>query len=407
MKSAVFVIPFALESTLRFLEGALESEDIRWGVVTQEKPERLPEELRKRLTHVEQIENCLDAETLASGVRASVGPLGGQVDALIGILEQLQVPLAQVRQELSIRGMAVATAQSFRDKSRMKDILRSNGVPCARHHLASDSASALEGARDLGFPLVVKPPAGAGAKNTFRVDDTTELEQALAAAPPSAGAPVLLEEFIVGQEHSLDSVVLGGEHLFHSISRYGPTPLEVMQTPWIQWCVLLPREISGDEYGDARDAATKALKALGMVAGMTHMEWFRRPDGSLAISEVAARPPGAQFTTLISYAHDRNFYREWPRLCVLEQFTPPERQFACGAAYLRGQGRGRVREVRGLEEVKRRFSELIVEAKIPRIGQPQASSYEGEGYVILRHPETSVVEEALAEVVGTVQVELG
>jgi len=407
VKSAVFVIPFALDSTLRFLEGALASEDIRWGVITQESPERLPARLRKRLAHIERIDNCLDAKGLAAGVRASAGPLDGQVDALIGILEQLQVPLAQVREELGIRGMAVATAKGFRDKSRMKDILRSNGVPCARHHLAPDGPSALEGARELGFPLVVKPPAGAGAKNTYRVDDMTALEQALAAAPPSAGAPVLLEEFIIGQEHSFDSVHLGGEHLFHSISRYGPTPLEVMETPWIQWCVLLPRDISGDDYDDARLAANNALQALGMVAGMTHMEWFRRPDGSIAISEVAARPPGAQFTTLISYAHDRDFYREWPRLSVLEEFSAPERKFACGAAYLRGQGMGRVREVRGLDAVKEKFGEIMVEAKVPRIGQPQASSYEGEGYVILRHPDTAVVEEALDEVVRTVEVDLG
>ena len=30
--------------------------------------------------------------------------------------------------------------------------------------------------------------------------------------------------------------------------------------------------------------------------------------GGIAISEAGARPPGAQFTTLISYAHDCDFY---------------------------------------------------------------------------------------------------
>ncbi len=45
--------------------------------------------------------------------------------------------------------------------------------------------------------------------------------------------------------------------------------------------------------------------------------------------------------------------------------------------------------------MQRELGGLIVEAKLPQIGQPQASSYEGEGYVIFRHPETEVVEEAL------------
>ena len=40
-------------------------------------------------------------------------------------------------------------------------------------------------------------------------------------------------------------------------------------------------------------ARARAVKALGLETGFTHMEWFRRDDGSLAIGEIAARPPGA------------------------------------------------------------------------------------------------------------------
>ena len=36
------------------------------------------------------------------------------------------------------------------------------------------------------------------------------------------------------------------------------------------------------------------FKFLGLQTGMTHMEWFGRPDGSIAIGEIGARPPGAQ-----------------------------------------------------------------------------------------------------------------
>jgi hypothetical protein len=144
-----------------------------------------------------------------------------------------------------------------------------------------------------------------------------------------------------------------------------------------------------------------------MVTGMTHMEWFRRDDGSIAISEVAARPPGAQFTSLISYAHDRDFYRAWAELCVFEQFERPERKYASGAAYLRGQGTGSVKAIEGLEELHADLGELVVEAKLPRPGTPRAKSYEGEGYVILRHPETEVVAEGLQQLVSRLRVRLG
>ncbi|MEO0652594.1 MAG: hypothetical protein AAFZ65_18120 [Planctomycetota bacterium] len=410
MTSVVFVAPYALESTLRFVRATAGLSGVRLGIVSQEPPEavaaKFPAAERERITECVRVGNALDADQLERAVVNVAQRLGGRVDTLLGILEPLQEPLAIVRERLRIPGMDTVEARRFRDKSVMKETLRSHGLPCARHRLASTTREALDFAQQC-LPLVAKPPAGAGSRDTFRVDQIEQLEQWLAARPPSAAAPLLLEEFIQGEEFSFDSVTIGGEHRFHSISSYAPTPLEVMETPWIQWAVLLPREIDGPEFAPIREAGPAALKALGMVTGMTHMEWFRRPDGSIAISEVAARPPGAQFTSLISWAHDRDFYRAWAELSVLDAFDPPERRYAAGAAYLRGQGAGAVESVEGLDQLRSELGELVVEAKLPQPGQPKAESYEGEGYVILRHPETAVVAEGLKRLVSTLHVRLG
>src|SRR4029450_10547544 len=106
-----------------------------------------------------------------------------------------------------------------------------------------------------------------------------QLERWLEVQPPSPQQPALLEEFITGEEHSFDSVFVKGQPVWHSISRYFPTPLEVLQNPWIQWCVLLPREIDGPRYYEIRKVAAQTLRALGLETGLTHMEWFRRKDG--------------------------------------------------------------------------------------------------------------------------------
>jgi biotin carboxylase len=289
----------------------------------------------------------------------------------------------------------------------MKEVLAGAGIRCARHRLVSRAEAAFEFAREVGYPLVAKPPAGAGARNTLRVDGAEDLGRYLSALPPTSGAPVLLEEFIVGEEHSFDAVSVRGVLIWHSLTRYEPGPLEVMRNPWIQWTVLLPREVDHPRYAEIRELATRALSALGMDTGLSHMEWFRRADGSVAISEVAARPPGAQFTTLISIAYEVDFYAAWARLMIHETFTPPARRYAAGIAYLRGQGSGKVRAIHGLDQAQREMGPLVVEVRLPSPGQLPAGSYEGEGYVVLRHPETRVVAEALRRVVRLVRVELG
>ena len=406
MTNVVFAAPYFLEATARFVTAVASLPGVRLGLVGVEPEERLPPDLRASLGQHWRVDDGLDPGQLAWAVE-EISRRIGRVDRLIGTLEELQVPLAQVRERFQIPGLATEAARNFRDKSRMKDVLASAGLPCAQHRLCETAQQCWDFAQEVGFPIVVKPPAGAGARNTFRVDAAEALREWLTVSPPRPGQAALLEEFILGDEFSFDSVTIGGNTIWSSISCYTPGPLEVQENAWIQWCVLLPRDTAGPAFAGIADAGPRALAVLGLDTGLTHMEWFRRPSGSIAISEVAVRPPGAQFTSLISYAHDFDLYRAWARLVVSGQFTPPQRKYAVGAAYLRGQGQGRVRAIHGLDEIQREIGAMIVEAKLPRPGDAPRPTYEGDGYVIVRHPETAAVERALARLVRTVRIELG
>src|SRR3954467_13763391 len=383
MVVAAFVAPYLLEATARFVSVAAELPGVRLGLVTCEPVERIPPELRERLAGHWRVDDALDPRQLAWAVNGLQGQIG-RVDRLVGALEQLQVPLAQARESLGIEGMDVRTALNVRDKSRMKETLqaprvagrrealRAAGAPGARQPLVRGPADALGFAEQVGFPLVAKPPAGAGAQSTFRLDDGDMLRSWLAAVPLGEDAPALLEEFLTGEEHSFDSVTIGGTTVWSSISDYRPPPLEVLRNPWIQWTVLLPRDISGPRYEGIHKWGPAALSVLGVRDALTHMEWFARPDGSVAVSEVAARPPGAQLTSMHGYAHDVDLYRAWAELVILGRFDAPERRFAAGTAYLRGMGHGRVRAVHGIDAVQQQIGHLVVEARLPRPGEPAA-----------------------------------
>jgi phosphoribosylaminoimidazole carboxylase (NCAIR synthetase) len=380
---------------------------VRLGVVTQDPQENAPSEVRAAIAQHWRVGDVTDPAQLAWAVQCLADRLG-RPDRLFGAYEQLQVPLAELRERLGVPGLPAAAAVNFRDKARMKDVLRAAGVPVARHALVTTAEEALAFVEEVGYPVVVKPPAGAGSVATFRVERHDQLERAVAAAAPGAGRPALLEEFVVGDEHSLETVSVGGRAAWHSLTRYYPTPLEVTRAPWIQWCVVLPREVDDARYDDIRAVGARALEALGMTSGLTHMEWFRRRDGTLAVSEVAARPPGAQITTLVSRSTDTDFVRAWAELMVFDTFTPPERRYAAGAAFLRAQGPagGRIRAVHGLDRLSDATKALATDWQLPAMGAEPRPTYEGDGWVIVRHPETAAVERALKEIITTVRVEL-
>jgi hypothetical protein len=62
--------------------------------------------------------------------------------------------------------------------------------------------------------------------------------------------------------------------------------------------------------------------------------------------------------------------------------------------------------VRGLRAVLDELGPIVVEQRIPEPGQPTSGTYEGEGYIIVRHPDTEVVRAALGRIVSSVRVDL-
>jgi biotin carboxylase len=404
MPKVIFVAPFLMPATVRFAAATAELPGVQCALITQDPAAKIPPPLADRFLLHRRVDDAFDPVKLAAAARELGAELGG-IDRLMGALEQLQVPLAQAREILGLPGMPSEVAKNFREKARMKDVLRAAGLPCARHALVGTRAEARAFAAEVGFPLVVKPPDGAGAKATFRVESPESLEEALTAAAPAPEQRVLLEEFMTGDEYSFETISIAGKPVWYSFTRYLPTPLEALHNPWIQWCVLLPKEREDPRFHDIREVNFKALQALGMGTGLTHMEWFRRRDGSLALSEVAARPPGAQITNLISVAHEWDFLSAWARLMVFDQFDPPPRKWAAGAAFLRGAGQGKVANVRGLDQAQKELGPLVVEAKLPQAGTPKSTSYEGDGHVVIRHESTDVVFKALMRLVSLIRVD--
>jgi biotin carboxylase len=400
-RNVIFVAPFPSDVTMRFVRAASRHPDVRLLGIVHTPPSGADANVYQDLVRVS---DPLSAKDLLDAT-AILKARHGQPDRIIGILEALMVQLAEARAAFGVPGTPPKVADLFRDKARMKAALAQAGLPVARSRLLRNQAEARAFADAVGFPIVVKPPAGMGAKSTWRVASVPELLRAVQGMGADQGQPVLAEEFLRGREFSFETITVGGQPRVESVSHYLPTCLEVLENPWIQWTCLLPRDISGPEYEPPRRMARGAIAALGLEDGMTHMEWFQRPDGTTVIGEIAQRPPGANITLMTGLAHDVDPYRAWIRAVVDGAFDGPwERKYAVGCAFLRGMGRGRVAGLSGVHEVHEAIGKLVAEARLPQLGAPKSDGYEGDGYVVVKDPSTDVVRRALKLVVENVKV---
>lgn len=400
-RNVVFVAPFPTDATMRFVRAVARLDDVRLLGIVHTPPSGDD----TRLFHdIVRVTDPQSGQDMLDGVEV-LKRRHGQPTRIVGTLEALMVQLAQARERYGVEGTSVKTATLFREKAAMKDALRAAGLPVARHKLLTSERDAEAFAEELSFPMVVKPPAGVGGKATFRVRTLAELLAAVRGMHASPAAPMLAEEMLRGKEHTLETITLKGEPRVTSFSSYFPGPLEVLETPWIQWSCVLPREVDSPLHERARKLGHDAIEALGLEDGMTHMEWFEKTDGTLAIGEIAQRPPGPQLCQMTGLVHDVDIYRAWARAVVDGELDAPwERKYAAGTAFVRGMGRGRVAGVSGVRETHEAVAPWLVEAKLPTVGAMKNDSYEGDGYVVVRHESTQKVVELIRSVIETMKI---
>lgn len=405
----VLVAPYWADNTLRYVSALTALPSVRLSVLTCDSRARLAEmapTLAQAVHTVAPVHPSLSAETITAAAR-SLAAQHGQIDRLLAILEELQLPVGHARSALSIPGMTAAVAHAFRDKDRMKQVLRSAGLPVARSARVTHPQHARAFAAETGYPLILKPVAGVGSRSTYRVTDATHLEKVLTTLQPSESRAVQAEEFITGVERTLETVVIDGRAVWWSGTLYRPTPLQTLEHDWMQYTVTLPVEI-GAPWSDFLPTGIAALRALGLNTGLAHMEWFETADGRFIIGEVGARPPGVNIMPLMSHAYGVDMVAAWCRLMVRGEWPVGERKKAAGSAFLRAQGRGdRVVAVHGLAEAQEQVGHLVVERQLPQVGAPVAQGYTGDGSVVVAADTTAEVNRALGVLVKTVRVVRG
>ena len=103
-------------------------------------------------------------------------------------------------------------------------------------------AGVWEAAEQIGYPLIVKPIAGAGSADTYRVDSAAELAEVL---PLLRHVPeVSVEEFVEAEELTYDTVCAGGRILFEHVLWYRPRPLQMRMHEWVSPVAISLRDLS-------------------------------------------------------------------------------------------------------------------------------------------------------------------
>lgn len=400
----LFVEP-AFPHTQREFVRALKSVGARVTGIGERPLEYLDDELKSWLYAYERVGNVCDEGAMLHAVRLVQNR--EWVDRLEATIEAHILPVAKVREAATIPGTSVRTAFLCRDKPAMKEALRAAGVPCARSTGASSPEEVRAFAAEVGFPIIIKPRAAAGAAGTYRVDSSNALETVIRESGIDRGAPVAVEEFIEGHEGFFDTVSIEGHVAHEFVTHYYPNVLDAMRHRWISPQFVATNRIHAPGYDEVKALGRQVIAHLGIGTSATHMEWFYGPKG-LKFSEIGCRPPGVGAWDLYCAGNEMDLYREWAMAIVHGRPSQyASRRFAAGIVALRPSQDGHISGYHGVEEMQSRFGEWVIDATLPPPGtptQPVEAGYMANAYVRMRHPDYDHLRHMLDTVGQTVKV---
>lgn len=220
---------------------------------------------------------------------------------------------ARIRTDFNITtGPRLEAMANMNHKSRMKAAYQRAGIPAARWSLPQSLPEAKSFAKEVGYPVIVKPDQGVGASSTYKLHDETELAAFWESRDPHI--PFIEEECVPGHVETFDGITDSKKNVLFAASQC--LPVSLMDAVNQDADVVSYCQAPG---ADLEEAGQKVLKEFDTRNKFFHFEFFRLDEdkeglgkrGDIVGLEVNMRAPGGRIPDKMNFAYDTDVYTIW------------------------------------------------------------------------------------------------
>ncbi len=287
------------------------------------------------------------------------------LDAVFTAATDFSASVAAITEELKLPGHSLEAAINANNKIKMRECFAKYNVPSPKFQEISKSniKNAIHILKENGikFPITVKPADNMGARGCRLVNNENELEESLIDAVQYSGtSTAIAEEFIVGEEFSLEALVINKEIFITAVADrhifFPPHFVEMGHT--------IPSSYNDEDIYELIRVFKLGIKALGLSNGAAKGDIFlRKADKAgkrkACVGEIAARLSGGYMSGwTVPYSSGLNITKEAIKIALgevenianLKNFDFTKLGFSAERAWISLPGK--VKKIYGIEEAK-------------------------------------------------------
>jgi biotin carboxylase len=293
-------------------------------------------------------------------------------------------PAALVAAELALpRAASPELVRLFRDKAAMRAAL--SGTPGAvRAYTVRSSLEAAVAVRRLGSAAVVKPSDGWGSLVVELVRTPEDAVRAYDHIVAIGGRGALVEEYLAGQEVSVETFSFDGRHVVVAVTE------KFKLSNFVETGHLVPARLERRDVEAVSGAVVDFLTLLGLTDGPAHTEVILTPSGPRVV-ESHNRIAGDAIPTAVRAATGVDLVRwtvAWPMFAMEPPETPPTASAAACVRFLTPSP-GRVTVLPDVAALRQLDGvvEMSLAIGLGSLVRPVRHSFDRAGHVVVTAPD--------------------
>jgi biotin carboxylase len=218
------------------------------------------------------------------------------VAGVLSLTEYGLLAAARLNERLGFTDNTVLAVDRTVNKQRMRERLSGDERFALPAKLANDATQVQEFAAAFGYPVLLKPPDGAGSENIVLLRDRSDHDFWARTLP---AFPVLAERFVTGPEYSIEAYSTRGAHVIVAITEKTLHPQD--GNAFVELGHTIPATVSNEVRTELEEFACAFLDRMDLQWGLTHTEVILTAAGPVVV-ETHTRNGGDRITELVQAA---------------------------------------------------------------------------------------------------------